>query len=94
MLIKQSTQLLPTRTIQAARSNQKLESSRLQSARGKILAMPTKPVPAYTSAKAQAKAKANDRYVNKRMEKELWTYKAEIEKRYQASQLKTYAYPR
>jgi len=56
--------------------------------------MPTKPVPAYTSAKAQAKAKANDRYVNKRMEKELWTYKAEIEKRYQASQLKTYAYPR
>ena len=56
--------------------------------------MPTKPVPAYTSDKAMAKAKANERYINNKMEKELLTYKTEIEKRFQASKLKSYIFPK
>ena len=76
--VKKITKPLPLATFQP-KQTAKQESSRVQSSRKVI---PARPLPAYTSAQAQAKGPSSTRYVNKRMETELSTYKMEIEKRF------------
>lgn len=92
-LIKQvNTQYHSQNNLQL-QSKHKREESRVESARRKPVVVNTRPVPAWTSESAQTKGKA-DRYINKRMEKELNAYRLEIEKRFDASALKPYVYPR
>lgn len=67
------------------------EDSLVQTERGIL------PIPAYTSLEVADKLrfKSENRYINEQMESELESYKGEIERRFENSQInKGYAFPR
>jgi hypothetical protein len=54
------------------------------------------PIPAFTSTDIAKKLRyrSEDRYINDKMEKELTSYKQEIEKRFLKSSLKNFVFPK